>query len=358
MINDAIAIAYNASIKPVGYLADQAPFFYYDIALARIDLIAPIIWCNGQMKLFLNINLYEEFGTFFTFFSRAGTQTYNIPFDNYEIIIENYGINRANFVYIIHDPTAPLVSSIIMPSEFSNLYNLGVLRKILLTSGSIPAVAEFTSNTSIIPSINSMNSSDKILSDFIVPQDVPGSYRSMIQYVPSVYRLLDLKSNSKLVTIDLSFYWEDNLLNRRQMFLGPGATMSVKLMFRKKTYNGVKLYNEIKKKDEGKDKLELAKKGIIQVSSNLPKLEIKQISQENLDKIKNQNKVDNIINSKKKNGGNLLNKNRKNMYTIENELPINKNASSNKKIPYYLKGGTSFPTVNNNSSSNVEIPRF
>lgn len=365
-VNHAINVAYLLLdiTGTTGYNVNESPYFYYDVSLARVDLITPLAWCNGEITLSLNINLYEEFGTFNTLFNRASSVVGAVPFDNYRLVVQNYGHNQAKFAYDIFDPASALIDSLITSSEYSNLYNMGVLRKILLISGSIPAVSEFTSNTSIVPSLTSMNSSDKILSDFIVPQDVPGAYRSMIQYVPTVYRLLDLKSNSKLVTIDLSFYWEDNFLSRRLMYLGPGSTMSVKLMFRKKTYNGVKLYNEIKKKDEKDEKEALAKKGIKQFAPDLPKQEVKLISDENLNKVKSQQFINKTINnSKKQIGGELLSikneeKYRQNMYSRENKLPINKKASSNKKLPYELSGGTSFPMINNNSSSNKQIPRF
>lgn len=340
MVNKAISVAFESMITagtvPAGYLTGQAPYLYYDINTTRINLISPLRWADQKVLIYFNINLYEEFGDFFSVF---------VPSLNlYNIFIQNYGYNQANFIYDKNAFTAQSagVASLITPSEYSTLYNMSVLRKILLISNSIPAVSEFTSTTSIQPSLTSQNTSQKILSDFIIPQDSAGSYRSLILYVPtSEYRIFDLIGNSKLNTIDLAFFWQDNTLVSRPMYLSPGATMNIKLMFRKKSFNGVKLYNEIKESNREGLEDEERKQGYI----NLSKQENELVSIEqggNLVKIYNEKQA------------------REHRYSKENRLPINKNASSNKKIPYELEGGNNskFPTINNNSSSKYQIPRF
>ena len=76
-----------------------------------------------------------------------------------------------------------------------------------------------------------------ILSDFEVSLSAENQYRPDISYVPpGEFRLIDMYSSFNLNKIDLAVYWKDVFGNMNPIYLQPGCSAHVKLMFRKKRF--------------------------------------------------------------------------------------------------------------------------
>jgi hypothetical protein len=120
--------------------------------------------------------------------------------------------------------------------EFNTLYNWNSVRSIVFTSGRIPVNNEYIPNSvtsSQDGSVSTINA--PILTDFEpeVGQST-GSNQGYLQYVPQIYRIFNLLSNLPLKVIDLHVYWSTKNGKLYPLYLAQGATMSVKIMFRKR----------------------------------------------------------------------------------------------------------------------------
>lgn len=77
-----------------------------------------------------------------------------------------------------------------------------------------------------------------VLTDFEVALDQGDEYKPTIHYTPSAeYRLIDLQSNAPLNNLQISVYWKDPTGTLHPFRLSAGATATIKVMFRKKTFN-------------------------------------------------------------------------------------------------------------------------
>jgi hypothetical protein len=79
-----------------------------------------------------------------------------------------------------------------------------------------------------------------ILTDLEVPLEKGWQYKPSINYVPTAeYRLFDLNGNAPLSAIEISVNWKDTFGTVHQFRLASGSNASLKLMFRRKDFQGV-----------------------------------------------------------------------------------------------------------------------
>jgi hypothetical protein len=79
-----------------------------------------------------------------------------------------------------------------------------------------------------------------ILTDLEVSTDKGWQTKPNISYVPTAeYRLFDLNGNAPLSAIQISVSWRDTFGRLNPLRLGSGANASIKLMFRRKDFQGV-----------------------------------------------------------------------------------------------------------------------
>jgi hypothetical protein len=77
-----------------------------------------------------------------------------------------------------------------------------------------------------------------ILTDFEVPFSALNTYCPNITYTPSCeYRMTDLYGDNVLSGIQLAVFWIDYYGNSYPIQLASGCSASVKLLFRKKSWN-------------------------------------------------------------------------------------------------------------------------
>jgi hypothetical protein len=79
-----------------------------------------------------------------------------------------------------------------------------------------------------------------ILTDLEIPLEKGWQFKPSINYVPTAeYRLFDLNGNAPLSAIEISVNWKDTFGRLNQVRLGSSCNASIKIMFRRKDFQGV-----------------------------------------------------------------------------------------------------------------------
>jgi hypothetical protein len=139
----------------------------------------------------------------------------------------NYSLLRVSQEY----PTTPLwnpVQAIVFTTSLLPIASSIVSAPVLFGQGQ-----QFT---------NAGNNSGiaNILTDLEVPTEKGWQTKPLISYVPTAeYRLFDLNGNAPLSAIEITVNWKDTFGRLNQFRLGAGSNASIKLMFRRKDFQGV-----------------------------------------------------------------------------------------------------------------------
>lgn len=250
-----LALAEAVSLSGVKAVLDaipaKTPWFYFDPVTQLISLIVPTLFTDpaavpGKPLIYVNAQL----------------STYLEAFQKSQV-----GFNQPqghDFVFILDFPSfpaPPFPSSNPYPQSDKAFYPIPVggpdpagvytyykftqeypamelwisLRKIVITTNSIPIISEYT------PTNNSgISSTLPIITDFVPQIEMAGDSRSIAFYNPtSQYRLVDMKSSEQLNTIDLKVYWQDDASNLFPLLLTVFQQASVKLgFFKRSLYQG------------------------------------------------------------------------------------------------------------------------
>jgi hypothetical protein len=85
--------------------------------------------------------------------------------------------------------------------------------------------------------VNSGNNNNivNMLTDFESQDNNGYGFQGSIAYIPSgEYRMISLNNgNDRINNIDISVYWKDRYSNLHQIYLLPGMTCDIKILFRK-----------------------------------------------------------------------------------------------------------------------------
>ena len=114
---------------------------------------------------------------------------------------------------------------------------------IVFTSSLLPIVPTQTSKTKSCDSLTSNISTNgepntsSIITDFETAIDKDNQYRPDICYSPTAeYKLIGTHTPFNLNKIDISVFWKDKFGNLNPIYLNPGCSANVKLLFRKKIF--------------------------------------------------------------------------------------------------------------------------
>ena len=151
----------------------------------------------------------------------------NFPYINTSF----YNTSTTNFTVLEQDyPTTPLwvpVQAIVFTAALMPIFNE-------LTG--VPNV--FNDNFNGFNSGGNNRNASPILTDVEVPLTRGDEYKPNIYYLPQPeYRLIDLQSNMPVNSIQISIFWKDNYGSLHPLLLNAGCCATLKLMFRKKTFN-------------------------------------------------------------------------------------------------------------------------
>ncbi len=254
MLNIALTQSWRASGLAGLFPTLNTPYFYYDNTTELIELIAPspfayltapataipLIFINQSLLHYLN-----SFDWFFVGYNQPnGVDLYFIannitPLNSLTPVPPQvYPTEKQAYTPYGTTPTNP-PSYFIYTENYSTIQYWSSLRKIIITSGTIPIFYEN------IPANNNggVATSLPILTDFVVPLSTIGDGRTIAYYTPTAqYRLVDMNSDQPLYNINIKVFWEDIYLNRYPLYISVAQIASVKIgFFRKTLYKGSKM---------------------------------------------------------------------------------------------------------------------
>jgi hypothetical protein len=231
-INVALSQAYVAA--GLSTSGNSYPYFFYNDVTGLINLVVDqrdfsptatpsnptpipnaVIFLNEYLQFFLSAIPYK-----FTVDTVLG-DIYNLNL----IVFGTYNLQSSSST-----PTYTNNQKI-FSQEYSTVATWNALKKILVTTSTIPIISEYT------PTNNSgISSTLPVLTDFIPFIEFPGQSRSTAYFTPTTqYRLVDLVSSERLNTIDLNIYWQDIYQNIYPLTLTIFQQASIKLGFFKKS---------------------------------------------------------------------------------------------------------------------------
>jgi hypothetical protein len=247
MVNATLKSLYESLVAshafvPAGSDIPTAPIhFDWNGSVISASLDAGWIYQQQQPINFyitMNTPLHNLFDTFpYNYLDSsvlAGTEGRNYRFMFYN--------NQWDSTYSAGDP---LVDYYIFNQESSSVPSWSPVNSIVFQTSTIPVNP---SNTGA-PTYSGLNLKDSIqasgissiLTDFEIPLERGTEYtNSILYYTPSSeYRLFDLVSNGGLLNLNIQIFWKDKLGFIHQFLMKNGASCSLKLLLRKKSFNGL-----------------------------------------------------------------------------------------------------------------------
>jgi hypothetical protein len=208
------------------------PYMVYDDG--TFTIFFPSSWADvypytNALKphLFFDRNL---FGLFVSFNNMSYDLNQNNNYLDYQIICCD---NKNN-------SSGGLISN---TQEWSSTQYMQQLTNISIVSQKMPCLGDDLANQAL-QTTSFGSESVKTITDFELDRTAPGGQRGQAQYQASVYRYIDLTGQKALRSLDFQFFcfFEDllnvaNVNSYRPLFLNPYETLSLKLMFKKKTLN-------------------------------------------------------------------------------------------------------------------------
>ena len=243
MVNLALSTAFtNLSVQlPANtFAATTAPYLEFDPSTNKCILNSEINFFKQDqstpVEIYFNSRLYELFVGFRSdFISYDGDKNHKL------IVIDTRGINY-KLIKLANGTTYTFIQ---MYQEISSVPLWNPVASIVFCSSMLPVVPTQTSKPNII-SNNSNNFTSggdnsnlaNMLSDFEIAIDAVNQYRPFILYAPSAeYRLIDLYSGTDLNRLNIQVFWKDHFGNLNPLYIPPGASAHMKLMFRRKDFN-------------------------------------------------------------------------------------------------------------------------
>lgn len=250
------------TMTKLGYLAND-PFKIWNDP----DCNAIEVWCNFNMtRFFSGFQLLKPKQSALTNYIGSTTQLVNKILcidqgDNHSIFdfsltlgweasttyavgdIVSYSYSSGDFFISLqnfntgHEPNGTATdtwwsvyngfSGFVMSQEYQSLYSWNDAKFISFTTETIPIRAELIRSQGVVG-----YNERKIVTDYILSTDEGPEIRSEIVYNPTAqYRYIDLISNSPLRQVDIQVYWVDFNNIYKPVYIRPGETITVKILF-------------------------------------------------------------------------------------------------------------------------------
>jgi hypothetical protein len=240
LLNDTIANCWKNFLAKVTDAEETLPstdvyypFFQYDPTTSEIILNVPQNQFYGNID---NVSLY------------CNTAMYNL-LNSFEFIKESItDPNGANYKFNIYAINSTNVieldtNYIQLYQEYSSITSFSVVNSIVFVSPDLfisPTVTEsakqFGQQTTTINTSGQVNTLN-VITDI----DISGLNKDVypsISYIPQgEYRLIDMLSEQPLTNFRIEIYYKDIYQNLHRLYLNSGQDASIKLMFRRKTFN-------------------------------------------------------------------------------------------------------------------------
>lgn len=222
----------------------EPPFMKYndDNTISLITQVAYLSDGSYPISLYMNQPLINFFF--------GGMRLRNNPQDaggnhQWQLLVQNLGTNKYDLTNLVtppylapgFEPTAEqsALQGYEMKQEYPSLFAWNDFQTLVVQAGGIPIRNELAPtidnnflNGTLIP----------IVSDFQPIVNTGYDARTLLQYTPSAeYRLLDMQAEAPMFNFNLQFFWRSKNGDLVQVYLAPGESITVKILFRKKNYN-------------------------------------------------------------------------------------------------------------------------
>ena len=232
-----------------------------DLTLGGLPVVGGTI---SPISIFFNAPLFNLFSSFTAF--QNGYE--NVAPLNWRMLFpDTVSVNPYQASVFTGNPAAGVASMPTFPTQFTGvaLPQQPNLRSLLRVSQEYPTtplwspVQSIVFTTSLLPIASSIVSTPvlfgqgatfttrgnnsgiaNILTDLEIPLEKGWQFKPSINYVPTAeYRLFDLNGNAPLSAIEISVNWKDTFGRLNQVRLGSSCNASIKIMFRRKDFQGV-----------------------------------------------------------------------------------------------------------------------
>jgi hypothetical protein len=236
LVNLALSACYDglalATVLPVGSVPP-----YMTFADGKYSMIADNNFFNtgidvASIKIYFNKQLNTLLSGFPTIFNTyVGLDT--VPWYKLQMIVTDENEIKTNIFKITQNYTT---IGLMTPVE-EIVFNCSLL-PVHNTLISPPKI--FNTDAGLFTGNGNNSNISPVLTDFQVAIDASNNYIPTINYSPlSEYRLIDLISENPLSGIELSVFWKDGWGNLHPVELYSGCKCTVKLMFRRKSFNAI-----------------------------------------------------------------------------------------------------------------------
>lgn len=218
MINSSLAAAYLAAGGP-----GNAPYYTFNSSTSLLSLVISSTFIANGGKIFMNAYT-KTYLSSFQFRINEGFTTAGNTVTYYHVLTPASGMipdGSGNYTFV---------------EEYPSLSQWLDLRKIVLTTGSIPVTQEASPTNLLTGKSNGAANYQPIISDFIVNFESSFEIGTNAVYNPtSQYRLIDLAPSTLGQRIQINCFWQDKLGRLNQIYIPPNSSASVKIGFFKKS---------------------------------------------------------------------------------------------------------------------------
>jgi hypothetical protein len=244
LLEDLVTYASSSNTLELTVLDLPTAPIHFDWNGSVISANLPTGWIYGKDKTF-------------NFYITMNTPLHNL-FDTFPYRFLDSSLDAAdegrNFCFMFYDHqwdstysegTTPLIDYFVFNQEGSSVPSWSPVNSIVFQTSTIPVNPTHTgapvyAGKNLKDSIQASGISN-VLTDFEIPLDRGDEYtNALIYYTPnSEYRLFDINSNGSLKDLNIQIYWKDKLGFIHQFLMKNGASCSLKLLLRKKSFNGI-----------------------------------------------------------------------------------------------------------------------
>ena len=250
------------------FITGSAPYIYMDYnthlagvggdaTLYRTDLQGGLFLGTGAgYKIYFNIALYNLFSSLKAIYK--GTTGPAIGAD-YQLVMDTgsstaYASAQPYITNIYENPrnnsaVSTNTNDVINVQEYSTLPLWTPIKNIVFRTTLLNVAPDIVGTPVVFEqgdlNINNGKSNTDILNimiDHTVPLTIGTEYRPFIYFEPiGEFRLVELYGNQPINSMDIAVFWKDSFGNLIPFVLDIGASATMKLLFRKKTFNSDKI---------------------------------------------------------------------------------------------------------------------
>lgn len=234
MVNTAFSSAVTGLSALAILPSTVAPFAEFDPYSYQCILNAPAVAYDASLpnpiQIFFNTPMYNLFSSFNTTYLGYSNITNG---KNYQLTTTNNNnattIGGVSYLQFYQEyPTIPL---------WTPIQSIVFVSSLLPMSPALVGIPKIIVSGQTVSGSNNANISS-IITDLEVPLDKGFEYKPSINYTPNgEYRLVELNGNNPINAIQIQVYFKDKLNVLRPLNIVGNA--NIKLMFRKKQYNGL-----------------------------------------------------------------------------------------------------------------------